>query len=321
MSETEISCAEAREKHGVTCKHSLMPNGELRFRLLKSDGTAYIRTESPPKGDWQNSHYHNKVKETYIVQAGWIGYAELFDGKPMFRIYHEGESFTTKPSVIHNVYMPAGAVIHTVKHGGSSGEKRLEDERTDHFTAVTKNISEAELERQSSLLRQPPTTEATRTLDDYNEAYRHFDNLIWQVAAWSSGIFTVAIGGASQLTSSNPVITMTGLSFQALTSFLFAIFGVFILVLSHALYCFRWHQIRVKNYIPRTHLLSPQVGLQSIVNIQAVILASLPPLLLGVSITVTAVIAATVLIAMAILQEVELIRVGKEGNKPRDIRS
>jgi len=321
MSGTEISCADAREKHGVTSEHSLMPNGELRFRLLKSDGTAYIRTESPPKGDWQNSHYHNKVKETYIVQTGWIGYAELVDEKPRLRIYREGESFTTKPSVIHNVYMPAGAVIHTVKHGDSSGEKRLEDERTDHFTAVTKGISEAELGRQSSLLREPATTETTLILDDYNEAYRHFDNLIWQIAAWSSGIFTIAIGGASQLTSGNPVITMTGLSFQALTAFLFSIFGLFIFVLSHALYRFRWHQIRVKNYAPRWHLLSPQAGLQFIVNIQAVILASLPPLLLGVSMTVTVVVAVTVLITVAILQEVKLIRVGKEGSKPREIRS
>ena len=67
--------------------------------------------------------------------------------------------------------------------------------------------------------------------------------------------------------------------------------------------------------------LMPQVGLQSMVNIQAVILAALPLLLVGVSTTVTGIIAAIVLSEMAILQEGKLVHAGKSGNKPRETRS
>ena len=122
---TPISQDEASKKHGIKCSHSVSEDGELRFRLISNDGTAYIRTEGPPMGEWQDSHWHNKVKETYIVQSGWIGYAEMNDGHPIYRIYNVGESFTTPPYIIHTVYIPSGAVIHTVKHGDTTGEERL----------------------------------------------------------------------------------------------------------------------------------------------------------------------------------------------------
>ena len=110
-----ISNKDAKDKYGITSEHEKMPNGELRFRLKKDDGTAYIRTKRPEKGEWQNSHYHNKVRETYIVQKEWIGYAQLLNDIPQYNIYKKGDVFTTRPDVIHNIYMPANAVIHTVK--------------------------------------------------------------------------------------------------------------------------------------------------------------------------------------------------------------
>lgn len=53
----EIDCIEAREKHGIFTLHHQMTNLERRFRLKKSDGTAYIRTEASTEGGWQESHY------------------------------------------------------------------------------------------------------------------------------------------------------------------------------------------------------------------------------------------------------------------------
>ncbi len=104
-----ISCEDAERNHGITCEHEqLMPSGELRFRLKsKHDETAYIRTEAPPGGAWQQSHYHKKVKETFIVQSEWIGYAELHDDalEPRYFTYRAGEMFTTPPEVVHNIYM------------------------------------------------------------------------------------------------------------------------------------------------------------------------------------------------------------------------
>lgn len=102
-----------------------MDNGELRFRLMKNgddSGFGYILTEMPEKGGgaWQNSHYHRGVLETYIVQKRWIASAELVKGAVTIRIHRENEIFTTQPEVHHNIYMPSGAIIHTVKHGDCS---------------------------------------------------------------------------------------------------------------------------------------------------------------------------------------------------------
>ncbi|WP_081971878.1 MerR family transcriptional regulator [Paenibacillus borealis] len=71
-----ITPEEART-HGIQTLHQQMPSGERRFRLLSSDGSAYIRTEAPGQGGWQHSHYHKEIAETYIVQHGWIVYAGM----------------------------------------------------------------------------------------------------------------------------------------------------------------------------------------------------------------------------------------------------
>jgi hypothetical protein len=105
-----------------------MDNGEYRFRLMREGqdmGYGYILTEMPlDKWGWQNSHHHQGVMETFIVQSGWIAYAELRGGIGLLiKICKPGEMFTSMPGIPHNVYMPAGAVIHTVKHGDCSIKK------------------------------------------------------------------------------------------------------------------------------------------------------------------------------------------------------
>jgi len=314
MTETGISCADAKKDYGVTTRHGRMPNEELRFRLLSNDGTAYIRTESPPNGGWQNSHYHKKIKETYIVQKGWIGYAELVDEVIQFHIYREGESFTTKPLVIHNVYMPPRVVIHTIKHGDAAGEQRLEDEITNQFTEQTKTISEEELHRRA----MPNLVVGDGT--SYSEAYRHFDNLIWQVSAWSSAVFAVVLGGTARLDPNSPILTTTGLSIKIVMALLCGLFGIFVFVLSYALYRFRWHQIRVKKHTPLHPLLSPQVGLQIMVNVQGLVLL-LVSLISLLSLSdrgrlYSLVPAAVVLSLLTGFEERNLIRSGRSAKKP-----
>lgn len=142
----DIGTEEAAASHGVTARHQQMDNGELRFRLVKDDGTAYIRTEAGPLGAWQNSHYHRRTMETYIVQKGWIAYVELRDGRRSVSIRNAGELFTTRPGVIHNVYMPADAVIHTVKHGESTADDRIVDDATRAFDRETHALSERQIQ-------------------------------------------------------------------------------------------------------------------------------------------------------------------------------
>lgn len=115
----KISLEEAQAS-GVEVNFEKMANGEKRYRLVSADGSGYCRTEGSGAGAWQNSHYHKSASEFYLVQSGWIVYAELNEsGEGEFRILREGESVLVTPLVHHNIYMSADSVIHTIKYGGA----------------------------------------------------------------------------------------------------------------------------------------------------------------------------------------------------------
>lgn len=319
---TKITKEEASEKYGINCSYSISEDGELRFRLTKNDGTAYIRTEAPPKGEWQDSHWHNKVRETYIVQNEWIGYAELDGECVRYRIYKEGELFTTAPNIIHTVYMPNDAVIHTVKHGNARGEERLEDKRTDDFNRLVKAVSEKELKSLALCSNKSPETLRTNIHNqDYGEPYRHFDNLIWQVPAWSTAIFALLIVGISRLSSDSALVVALGVGIDAFIGILAFSFGLLHLVLSYALYRFRWHQVGVKNHDPAKPLLSPQVWLQLLVNVQSILLFMVAAKLFGVAIEFL--ISGVVLLVAVIMyfQESTLISKSRSKGLPRSTMS
>lgn len=139
-----LSDDKAWTKYGIMTKHEKMDNGELRFRLLCEDGSAYIRTVAGDQGAWQNSHYHQSVKETYIVQEGWMAYAEMREGALVGTVYVKDASVTTQPSIVHNVYLPEGAVIHTVKHGIALERDWHASEK---FDEMTKNLSEVDIKQ------------------------------------------------------------------------------------------------------------------------------------------------------------------------------
>lgn len=115
---------------GVRTKHEEISNGQYRFRLLSRDGSGYVRTEAECS-TWARSHFHDKLIETFIVQSEWIVIAELKfpshrasgDDHVAFHPIGPGEVHTTEPGIIHNVYFPCGAVLHTVKHGGPGHEE------------------------------------------------------------------------------------------------------------------------------------------------------------------------------------------------------
>lgn len=135
----------------ITSNHQVMDNGELRYRLMAKEGYGYILTVAGPQGAWQNSHLHRAVRETYIVQNGWMAMATYQDGVVDIRVYRPGETITTEIGVPHNVYLPAGAVTHTVKRGDTA--------ETSDWTAVkeldeiTKPLSETEIFRLARALK------------------------------------------------------------------------------------------------------------------------------------------------------------------------
>lgn len=118
----EVLSPEECKELGVVFPSVRMQNGEYRFRCFdENDGYGYALTKMPASvGGWQNSHYHKSVVETYIVQNGWIGFACLDSDILQLALYRAGEVVTTEINQSHNIFMPTGAVIHTVKHGDCS---------------------------------------------------------------------------------------------------------------------------------------------------------------------------------------------------------
>jgi hypothetical protein len=146
MNTIAIDIVEAEDVYGVITKHERMENGELRFRLMHSDGSGYARTESRNGSGWQNSHYHIGAKEIYSVQKGWMAFAEYIDHKVCIQIIRPGDFIMSNPGVVHNVYLAADSVIHTVKFGETKdGDWHAFLE----FDQVTKNLNEESIFRKA----------------------------------------------------------------------------------------------------------------------------------------------------------------------------
>ncbi|MBI2039372.1 MAG: hypothetical protein HYT22_03810 [Candidatus Niyogibacteria bacterium] len=148
------------ETLGIKVLVRRMDNGEIRSSFMK-EGVGYILTEMP-KGicGWQNSHFHKSVRETYVVQQGWIASAELMpDGAMKMTVHRANSVFTTHPNKPHNIYMSAGAVIHTVKHGDASAELstgKADWHASPELDNLTKHLSEKDIFWRTDGLEEVP---------------------------------------------------------------------------------------------------------------------------------------------------------------------
>ena len=147
---SRITEDEAAERYGISPRHNVMPNNECRFRLMDKNGIGYVRTDAGDDGAWQNSHMHARVRETYIVQSGWIAVATLVDGDLYIDLLQEGAIWTSPINVLHNVYMSAGAITHVVKHGSGGADDWLTNHEADLLDQLTRNLSEADILRLST---------------------------------------------------------------------------------------------------------------------------------------------------------------------------
>lgn len=140
----DISIEEAKLL-GVEFIHHVMENGEKRFRLVNQDGSSYIRTEGSTIGAWQNSHYHKYLNELYIVECGWIVYAELTElGELTLKCLKRGGIIYVMPLRHHNIYMSPSTVTHVVKYGGGNVEEP-DWFHSEELDKLTKSITETEL--------------------------------------------------------------------------------------------------------------------------------------------------------------------------------
>jgi len=102
---------------------------------------------------------------------------------------------------------------------------------------------------------------------------------------------------------------------------LFCIFGLLHLVLSHALYRFRWHQIGVKAYTPNKPYISPQTSLQLIVNMESVILFVTSSILFKIKFEYAIIVIGLIFLLIILYQEKTLIKKGKEKGHPISTKS
>ena len=144
---TRITPEDARKAFGISADHEHMVNGERRFRLVDKNGLGYVRTEAGEVGAWQNSHFHRTMHETYIVQTGWIAVATIADinSAPVLIMLEPEQTWTSPINVAHNVYMPAGAVTHVVKHGPGDASDWQVSDSTKELDRITHALSEYEL--------------------------------------------------------------------------------------------------------------------------------------------------------------------------------
>lgn len=109
--------AEEVLKHGIQTIHHEMDNGERRYRLCCASGSSYILTQAQAQSAWQNSHVHEKKKEYYIVESGWILIARYENGQLNLLRLNPDETCFIPNGVMHNIYMVPGSILHTVKYG------------------------------------------------------------------------------------------------------------------------------------------------------------------------------------------------------------
>lgn len=128
-----------------------MPNGERRLRVVDAQGLGYVLTEASQQGGWQSSHLHKQLRETYVVQTGWVAVAQLGTGGDLSLLRLEpGDVWTAMPGRPHNIFMSPGAITHVVKHGPAAEadwETNMETERLDALSKAVSALTLAGLKR------------------------------------------------------------------------------------------------------------------------------------------------------------------------------
>lgn len=129
----KVSSEAAESEFGISESHEKMPNGEYRFRLIHSSGNGYVMTVAGSEGAWQMSHSHRSISEVYVVEDGWMAFASMPHDttEPKIEVFRRGAVVQSQPSVPHNVYLPRGARIHTVKIGSNGAKDWVAEPKLD----------------------------------------------------------------------------------------------------------------------------------------------------------------------------------------------
>lgn len=194
MVNIKIEDDEAAANYGISTNHEKMKNGEIRFRLVSNDGSAYIRTHADSnnrnrKSGWQNAHYHKKVKEIYVVQSGLMIFCSKENGETTYQSLVTGEVIATEPYIPHNVFLQENSIIHTIKCTSGAEPDWYPDPELD---AESKALSEEEAMRK--VQSEKSIARIDGRFDSYINLYCNLDNIIWQTPTFLAGGVTLLIG-------------------------------------------------------------------------------------------------------------------------------
>jgi amino acid transporter len=138
--------------------------------------------------------------------------------------------------------------------------------------------------------------------ESYTQDYRHFDNLIWQVPAWATAVFsfsmTAAILVLANATSIERALTIDAL--RSLSVFLFAIFTA-LLLFGNVFLRFRLHQRSIhrphRREVPGLwFMLSGQTSLLLLLFVEASIVLCFALVTAGVRLSIAQILASIFLV-------------------------
>lgn len=206
---------------------------DRRYYLPDRDPLEVIETEMRA-GGCQEAHSHEVIREAMLVLEGLVCVEEMVADITSRHTLAAGDFVVFDRGVPHRIANAANTVARTLHF------KFIGDVKDRVLFATDKN----------SL---GPNEKGTPTIPDiYTQDYRHFDNLIWQVPAWASAIFGLAITASVLVLANGKAVEAflpTSLSATHTASiFLFSIFFVLIL-LTNVFLRFRLHQ----RVAPRPH--------------------------------------------------------------------
>jgi quercetin dioxygenase-like cupin family protein len=247
---------------------------ERRYYLPDRDPLEVIETRMSANAS-QSAHSHDTIREAMLVLEGTVRVEEVVAGITSSQILNVGDFVVFDRGVLHRM----------------ENESNL-SARTLHFKFLGEGKDRALFADDKNTIEVARTQTAAGP-DIYTQDYRHFDNLIWQVPAWASAIFSFAIT-ASVLVLANGKSIEAFLSLpisapHSVSVFLFAIFFVLLLLINVFLR-FRLHQ-RVaprpnRRYVPALwYMVSGQTSLLLVLFVEAatifcfaLVTAGVPPI-------------------------------------------
>lgn len=198
---------------------------ERRYYLPDRDPFEVIETRLSTNAS-QDAHSHAIVREAMLVLEGTVLVEEIVAGNVSSQTLATGDFVVFDRAVAHRMENKSEVPARTLhfKFLGEGKDRAL-------FAGDKTSSGEG-------------CTNTTAVPDIYTQDYRHFDNLIWQVPAWASAIFSVAITVAALVLANGksiaaflPAIDVS----HSVSVFLFSILFV-LLLLTNVFLRFRLHQ-------------------------------------------------------------------------------